>query len=191
MTWKLAYGGVAPYLEGQVPNQHNPEGRGFLILLEGTQGMPLPNLEDPLRPIRQWYDRPEPVCFAPVARGSWYRLERGVDVDTEQEKIMLKPEYYSVAHPSLVFEELESGTPVEVRGMSPEGPLSFQIPGLAMEAKIQIADRVARLPMRFDTLEIFPDEGRFAMVHRAPFRYRILPEELRSVTVYEVEGKER
>lgn len=100
MTWDQAYGGWDPRvpvppattigelarLEGDHPGVYprNPYGRGYVVVDEPCEGIVLPNLEDPLRPLtpetlvvgdpRAWHRQPLPACFEFTAANFFHRL---------------------------------------------------------------------------------------------------------------------
>lgn len=109
----------------QVPHAGNPGGRGFLIVPDSAAGTMLPNLEDPQHPVVHWRDWPMPVCFASCPRTSKLRTDRGIDINKADESWTLKPAYFSMAHPWLLFPDLKPECPITVEGMSQDGPLSL------------------------------------------------------------------
>lgn len=188
MSWKHAFGGEAPVEGGRIAYAPNPFGRGYMEGLDNAPGTELPNLEDPDHPVRQWSDMPQPVCFAACPRASKIRVDRGVAVEAERRSFELLPAYFNVAHPWLVFDGIGPDTPIRVEGMSPGPAFSTRVPRASMAVEVRVADRGSVLPLRVDTVEIYPAERRFALVSRAAFRYRLRPGEDRMVRVIETRG---
>lgn len=191
MSWSRAFGGQAAFDGNQVPHAENPGGRGFLIVPDSAAGTPLPNLEDPQHPIVHWRDWPTPVCFAPCPRTSKLRTDRGIDINKVDESWTLKPAYFSIAHPWLLFPDLKPECPITVEGMSHDGPLSFRLPNPPLATEVTVGRRSLSVPLRLDTVEIFPDQRRLSLVLRTAFRYYVHPGERRVTTVFVSEGAMR
>ena len=112
--------------------QQNPRGKGFYFDAEQGAGQPLPQLEDPQRPIRSPVDRVRPHCWAPMPLDSSLRLdhatEEGGSLHSKFEERNLLPRVSAHAPPSLQFERLDVGTEIVLEGMGSGSPLTFRIP---------------------------------------------------------------
>jgi hypothetical protein len=99
--------------------------------------------------------------------------------------------FLSCATPELIFDRfLAGGEPVELLGLSEQGPLRFTLPGCRPRAEIMIAGVVERPAFNLETVLIEPDDNQIALVWRAalPCDRRILKvEQVR----LEAEGLER
>lgn len=179
LAYSRAYGGAAAAKGREVPYAYNPEGRGYVLMAEHADGVPLPNVEDPENPVRSWEDRPKPAGLAPVPLASLFTVDRGMEVDREAGTQRVKPEVFQAAHPRMTFEDVPAGTPVTLHGMTEGGPLSFRVPDLRARVEVDLEDETHAVEGRVDTLCILPDESRFFLLHRSPFKYRVVPEQKR------------
>ena len=72
MRYERAYGGVDIYSDPAMPciYPRNHLGKGFVIGKDKKQieGLALPNIEDPARPVQSPKDRPDPAGFGPLGR---------------------------------------------------------------------------------------------------------------------------
>ncbi len=180
LTYANAYGGNAKVGVYEAPNPYNLEGKGFCMDPAFADGVELPNVENPRELIRTWEDQPRPVGFAPLPLGTLYTVERGVEHDAENNTQTVRPEVFQNAHPDLVFPEVPPGTEVAVAGMTPDAAFAFRLPDLRASVTVRLEDREYRPAGKVDTLMIFPDEGRIVVLHRTPFKYRVIPEEIRT-----------
>lgn len=183
MSWSRSYGGSAKAHGYEVPYAYNPVGRGFVLLEDHAHGAPLPNIEDPLARIGSWADQPKPACFAPVPLSTMFTVDRGMEVDREAGTQRVKPEVFQSAHPSLVFTDVPPGTEVSIYGMGPSGRLAFQMPDLRARVQVSFDDDVHDVESRVDTLGILADDSRIFLLHRSPFKYRVVPGQLRTTTL--------
>jgi hypothetical protein len=132
-----------------------------------------------------------PVCFAPCPRTSKLRTDRGIDINKADESWTLKPAYFSMAHPWLLFPDLKPECPITVEGMSQDGPVSFRLPSTPLVAEVVVGRRSLSTPLRLDTVEISPDQRRLSLVLRTAFRYYVHPGERRVTTVLAPQGSAR
>jgi hypothetical protein len=183
LTYANAYGGKAKVGVYKAPYAYNLEGKGFCMEAEAAEGLALPNVEDPRALIRSWEDQPRPAGFAPLPLGTLFTVERGVTHDAETNEQTVHPEVFQNAHPDLVFAEVPPGTPIVVTGMTPEGRLAFALPDLRASVTVRLGETDYRPEGKVDTLTIHPEEGRFVLTHRTPFKYRVVPEEIRTAVL--------
>jgi hypothetical protein len=179
LSYARAYGGKAKAMGYEVPYPYNPSGRGYVLEEKYADEVPLPNIEDPDALIASWEDQPLPAGFAPIPLGSMFTVERGIEFDPETREQRVKPEVFQNAHPKLVFSEVAPGTEIGLTGMGPAGDLSFRLPDLRASVAVELGGDSYRPEGRVDTLCILPDERRFFLVHRTPFKYRFVPEQIR------------
>lgn len=183
LSWSRSYGGAARAHGYEVPYSYNPVGRGFVLLEDHADGVPLPNVEDPAARIGSWTDQPKPAGFAPVPISTMFTVDRGMEVDREAGIQRVKPEVFQSAHPSLVFCDVPAGTQVSIYGMGPSGRLSFRMPDLRARVQVSFDDDVHDVEGRVDTLGILADESRIFLLHRSPFKYRVVSGQLRTTTL--------
>lgn len=132
LRWENAYGGVAVTQMGPVPHQANPAGMGYFIEDFGDvppkdRWGPLPNLEDPERPLRldallvdptDWKKGPRPTGFGWVPKHWAPRSERaGLDPGLRPIWDMLHGNPPPGAKDALPFKEMD---PAYLNG-APEG----------------------------------------------------------------------
>lgn len=193
ITYANAYGGDALQVKDynlQSGYASNPFGKGYVVLKEAAEGVPLPNIEDPDKPIRAFGDQPEPAGFSSVHRASSIRGMRGTRVDLEKKQTMLEPIFFNSAHPTMMVDELPSGDEISLKGMTPEGLLRFALPNHPIAAVVQLGKATTRFLMRPDTLCLLPDEKKFSIVYRRSVVYPFIPEQKRSITLSPVNEPE-
>ncbi len=179
LTYANAYGGKAKIGVYDAPNPYNLEGKGYCLEVEQAEGIYLPNIEDPRSLIASWQDQPRPAGFAPLPLGTLFTVERGVVHDAEKGEQTVRPEVFQNAHPDLVFPSLLPGTPIVLTGMNAGGRFAFAVPDLRAAVTVRLGDKEYHPEGKVDTITIHPEEGRFVLVHRTPFKYRVVPEEIR------------
>jgi len=184
LAWSRAYGGEAQAKEYTVPNAYNPSGLGYVLQEEHAPGVALPNIEDPSDRITSWSDQPRPMGFAPVPTSTMFTVDRGVEIDRDQGTQRVKPEVFQTAHPALVFDDVAPGTTVSLYGMGPSGRLAFRVPHLRARVEASFDDETHEVEGRVDTLCVLADESRFFLLHRSPFKYRVVPGQLRVTTLH-------
>lgn len=180
LVWERAYGGPG------FPD--NPKGKGAApAKTPYGEVHPLPNIENPDALFVDKLQTPAPVLFGPLdvmrpIRASlagtydekWLRERRPYFPDD------FNPEFCRVAPPDQRLEGFfQGGEPIEIKGMHPERPvIASKIP--TWRTRLFLVHRpIDRLgkpqsgPERFvevetrrDTLWLFPDLGRGALIHR-------------------------
>jgi hypothetical protein len=177
LEWTRAYGGTSQGPDGATHgDERNPLGIGFRE--PGRRpaiGDLLPNLEPIDRPIASWRDRPEPACFAAI-EAHW--LPRRAWAGTYDEAWSrgrapylprdFDPRFLQLAPPDQVADgHLAGDEPVELAGMTPDGSVSFRLPGVVPQVSVRIGGAEAACAARLDTLSIEPDDGIVRMLWRA------------------------
>lgn len=185
LTLAHAYGGKCPWDGLQVPWPHNPEGMGFYIEEAQAVGQPLPMIEDPATPIRRWDDRPRPVGFGVCSLQSGPRLESAVVLGDDGKLKEITPRMFNWAHPAMVAPVAEPGSRVTLLGMTPAGRLDLDLPAALPKATLQLGDACHERPLAIDQIGIDVEALRAFVTYRFPFRYRFVPEQLRSLTLVE------
>jgi len=177
LRYERAFGGTHVLSDQEVLyEERNPIGVGFVGRRRRVElsGLPLPNIEDPTRRLQEPGDTPAPIGFGAIAP-AW--LPRRGFAGTYDEKWQherapllpsdFDPRFLQVAHPALIQPtHLGGGVPIELRNLTPEGRLNFQLPRLALEAIVQIGDDLERPPLRLEMMLILPDENRLELVFR-------------------------
>lgn len=203
LRWELAFGGVAPAGEGEVPQfeARNPVGRGFVAEgAEPVEGQPLPNLEDPEAPMADPHDRPAPMGFGPIAP-TW--MPRRAWAGTYDDAWMrgrapflprdFDARYFHTAPPGLVAPGfLRGGEAVTLSGCTAGGPLQFTLPDCGLELEFDFDGAKLPLPAQMEMVLFEPDAGRFQMLWRAALAVDKKLLKLRTLTVrsrtYERDG---
>lgn len=188
LAFERAYGGWD--LRDDDPSKHrceprNPVGTGFVEIdpaqgpaaFAGVDGLALPNLEDPARPIRSILDRPPPAAFGFVAP-DWaprHKLAGTFDDAWRAGRFPLPPSDFQRAHHNAApldqqLREIPAGAPVELHNVAPGGPIAFDLPRLALEAVACVDGEERAAGMTMDTLVIDADAMRVHALLRAAFR---------------------
>jgi hypothetical protein len=177
LVWERAFGGVHPLADRMLAEERNPVGVGFAGKrgAEKLAGHPVPNLEDPAMPLEQLGQLCTPACFAPSAP-HW--LPRRAFAGTYDERWQrtrapylpadFDPRFLSCAAAELAFDRyLQGNEPVEVRGATPDGPISFALPVAHLEVEVKIGGGHERPPANLETILLEPDENRLCLTWRA------------------------
>jgi hypothetical protein len=96
------------------------------------------------------------------------------------------PRFFNVATPELTFDRfLTGGEPVELLGVSRDGPINFELPRCRPRADVQVAGNHERPVFNLETILIEPDENRVCLSWRAqlPCDRRVLKVETVSIDV--------
>ena len=185
LTYERAFGGkdrTHPKESKRGWEPRNPVGTGFRTNRRALIDHPLPNLEEPVSPIRRWKDRPPPASFAFIGR-HW--TPRGAfagtyDAKWEAERAPLLPadfddRYFQAAHPDLTASpHLEGNERVEIinatpPALSPNARLDFDLPGVHVEASAFFRDEEQTANCLLDTVVLCPDEQTLHLVWRTHF----------------------
>lgn len=194
LVWSRAFGGstrarLDPQGHLDVADEVNPEGRGFdgrdramatAAGLHCAPGYPvieaddrLPNLEDPDAPIRARGDAPAPVCWSTVpaqmpirfARVLTLARARGIAPPTPSGPQSPRAR----CHPDLLIPTPQAAMPVELRGLSPGGRITFALPSDDVAMDYQVGERRGTRTLRLARVLIDADEGRLELVYVARF----------------------
>jgi hypothetical protein len=184
LIYERAYGGVDrsdPERARQAREERNPVGTGFAASsrTERLDGLALPNLEDPRRPIKEWSDRPSVAGFGVIGRDWLPRRAYGGTYDqawTDQRSPLLPLDFderFFNAAPAdqVVKPHLRGGEPVSLANCSADGPLTFALPRLTLAMSVDWAGgpRGQDIPPLLDTVLLDPDERRVVINWRSTF----------------------
>lgn len=154
----------------------NPVGKGYIDnKSKPTEGLALPNIENPSNLINEWQDQPAPTGFGFVAPGWQPRSQYSGTCDTAWLKTRspLLPEdfddrFFNAAHPDLMHSpKLGNGEYVNIENVSADGPLSFQLPHERVHIVMSQAGNKFSNYATLDTVIIEPDKSRVQLVWRA------------------------
>lgn len=194
MAWEAAYGGMlvrktsmverdgrqclAPEFTTAYP--FNADGLGFYLERHEAIEKPLPQLEHPDMPIKNWDDKPQPVCFAPYPMNGGLRTQ--VLNDGDKVDLNRMGRLTCRAAPWLIFPAIEPGTNIVLTGMRPKGEtLAFVIPEVPVSVRAILGRALFRLKPRLDTVEIDAEAAEVRMVYRCSFRFGLVQHERREV----------
>jgi hypothetical protein len=174
LTLEFAYGGKQLWDQLEVPFPSNSAGKGFYLDEAAAIEQPLPNIEDPRRPIQRVGDQPDPVGvgFCPLGFGP--TLRRSVEFTKTGHIDKLHATLWNQAFPDMIAPAVAEGTRCSLFGVHEQGTIGFRIPKLPLLADIQIGEtRVERL-LAIEQIGVEPDLGRVFITYRFPFRYKIV-----------------
>jgi hypothetical protein len=194
LVWERAFGGTHELADRVLAEERNPIGIGFVGARHAEElvGQPVPNLEDPAAPLERQGQNPTPACFAPTA-AHW--LPRRGFAGTYDENWQRKrapylpadfdPRFLQCAAPEMAFDRyLQGNEPVEIRGATPDAPISFILPVANLEIGVKVAGASEHPTANLETVLIEPDENRLCMTWRAalPCDRKVLKVEKVTVT---------
>ncbi len=163
----------------------NTIGKGFIGKKSkaSVDGTPLPNLEDPNRPIISWKDRPAPAGFG-FCRKDWRpRAGYAGTIQGQQDADEtfglpsdFRHDFFNAASPDMQVPGYLSGDEeVELRHLTPDGWRRFRLPGIRPVITLRTAEEKEQaLDAPLDTLVFLPDEGVFYQVWRGRYPVRDL-----------------
>jgi hypothetical protein len=180
MVWEAAYGGMLLRKTSMIERDgrqwlvpefttaypHNADGLGFYLERHEAIEKPLPQLEYPDMPIKNWDDKPHPVCFAPYPMNGGMRPM----VLNEGDKVNLNRmgRLTCRAAPWLIFQAIDAGTNIVLTGMRPKGEtLAFTVPEVPVRVRAILGRALFQLKPRLDTIEIDAEAAEVRMVYRA------------------------
>jgi hypothetical protein len=180
LSLDCAYGGKDVWDGLEIPFPNNPNGKGFYLTPEQAVGKPLPNLEDPQRPIRNWNDQPDPVGMGLCPLGFGPHVRESVRFNDLGVMVELKPRFFNHAFPKMIAPQVVPGETVLLDGASPNGALRFRIPLLELQMHLRVGQSELVRPLAIDQIGIEPEKNRVFITYRFPFRYTLQPREPRS-----------
>ncbi len=177
LVWERAFGGVHEHGERVLAEERNPVGCGFAggRASAEMQGQAVPNLEDPTSPLREVGQTVAPACLAPVAPSWMPRRRYAGTYDRRWQRVRapylpddFDPRFLQCAVPEFAFDRhLGGGEPVKAVGVTPDGPLAFNIPNPRLRVAVIVAGSTEEPATHLETLSIEPDENRACFTWRA------------------------
>jgi hypothetical protein len=184
LTLAHTFGGRDAWDGLTIPWPENPDGMGFYVAEENAVDKPLPYIEEANVLITKWDDRPSPAGLGPLPLGSALRSKQGLAIDTAgQPKIT--PRFFNAAFAPMIAPSAKAGDRVMVTGVSADGPLTFALPDLPFFVRLRFGNEWHELPLSVDQIGIEPDERRVFIAYRCPFRYLVIPLQLRECHLLE------
>lgn len=184
LTPDRAFGGAGEWDGLTVPDQNNPDGRGFALNEDAAVGVSLPNLEFPDQLIRKWDDAPPPALWTPLALTSRIRMVNGLKFDELGDLEELRPTFFNAAPPGLIVPKVSPGDRIEIAGVTANGGFVMELPPNSLRTRLQFGERVIEEPLAIDQVGIEVDERRAFVTYRYPFRYVMNPLEKRTCELY-------
>jgi len=178
------------------PSKHrceprNPVGMGFRGAGGFVEGLRVANIEDPHARIKSLGDKTPPAGFGFISPHWQPRaaLTGTFDEAWKKNRSPLLPKDFSRKHliaasPGLIAPGyLRGDEPVVAVGVSPEGRLTFSLPGIAApNVRVGLVDGAAQpVPMALDTVIIEPDHRRVVMLWRGHLVLRTGPHDVREI----------
>lgn len=218
LSWDHAYGGTVAVLLDKhslydLEHPMNKYGLGFAAeklavdvgkAFQAPQGYPrlpagyrrpLPNIEDPRRPITRYDDEPRPYCWAPIPTDAGVHLQRvhdhmartGEGLDEER---MLEIVYHR-AHPDWILPVPEAEAAVSLTGMTERGQWRLRLPSLRVLADWEVGAATGTFDLTPQLLMLLPDESRIYVVYRHFEILEMAPDAQRSLRIRVEKGWKR
>ncbi|WP_223755400.1 DUF2169 domain-containing protein [Myxococcus sp. RHSTA-1-4] len=189
LHWELSAGGAG------APD--NPVGCGVYASVSAAVDRPLPQLEDPERPLESPTQRVTPVGFGPVARHwpSRRALAGTYDERWVRTRAPLWPEdfderFFQAAAPGLnAAGGLRGGEEVVLAGMHPDGKVEFHLPRVHLQVESRFRRRKETRALVLDGVHLEVDEGAVTLLWRAAVPVRRDLAEYEGSVVREEEGR--
>jgi hypothetical protein len=171
LRYENAFGGAWRHTDEHGVCEENPLGKGFVNskYLDTAQPVPAPQIESPQEPITELGKMHRPQGLGPLARAWQPRRRKAGTFDNAwlKERWPGLPrdfnfEHYNSSHPDLIAPaHFRGDEPVALQGLTPEGTLSFRLPGHVVRVALCGTNgRIVPVVMLLDTVEI--DAGRRA-----------------------------
>ena len=181
LVYERSFGGQYQ-VEGKdtiIAEQRNLVGCGFVGKRTNreVEGLPVPNLEDPLHLINSTSDNPQPVGFSPTC-GYWFPRNQWAgtyDDNWQTSRAPYLPEdfdkrFLNAAHPDLIYPGyLQGGEAISITGMHPDGSINLQVPYVKINCHVQLKSKLIPINLNIETLTIEPNIQQLSLVWSAPF----------------------
>jgi hypothetical protein len=172
LVYERAFGGADLTRTPPLGCPENPVGVG---MVDCRAGSPVPNLEHPRHLLEAAGDRPPPRAFGPIPPHWQPRLSLHGTFDAEWQRTRMPlppldadPRAAQVAPPDQLYPRaLAGGEPVELRGVSRDGPLRFRVPRMRVRVTVHDGRHARELPTALDTLHVDADALRLDLTWRA------------------------
>jgi hypothetical protein len=198
LLWERAYGGWDRTPED--PARHTFEPRNPVGVGIGqknpdfAKALPVPNLEDPRKPIRHYGDTPPPAGFG-FTGPSWQpraSFAGTYDENWTKTRMPLLPKdfdrrFFNAAAPGLIAPGyLQGSEPVVVQNAARTGTVSFSLPGVqAPQCLVTLVGRQDQtLKTQLDTVVVNLDENLLLLTWRTYLALRQGPHDVRALKVW-------
>lgn len=179
VTYDRAFGGADNFHPDQSKHSAfmaNPVGRGYhqQLAAKFVDGKPLPNMEEPKRPVTAPHKAYNPMSFGPLGRGWAPRIKYAGTYDQKwlDDVFPFLPadfdeRHFQSAPTDQQVEYLKGGEVVRCANLSPAGRFGFTVPKVRCPILYRFRDRDEQPEPCLDTLIIEPDKMRILLVWRA------------------------
>lgn len=185
ISYDRAFGGVDDFHPDPARHaayRHNPVGRGYHAQLDRAlvDGTPMPNTEEPQRPVERPDGDYRPMAFGPLGRGWTPRLQLAgtYDQDWLDQVFPFLPadfrdDYYQAAPADQQLPYPTGGEEVRLLNLTPEGRIGFRLPRLDLPI-VFFPKQGERTETRgrIDTIVLEPDRRLFTLTWRADIPLR-------------------
>jgi hypothetical protein len=184
VSYSRAFGGVAQAKGEDIAWPDNPIGRGYYESPDEAVGKPLPNIESVIQAADVRWDARVPVAgWGPYPMYWGLRASRAVQTDRKTGEILdISPELFNHAHPDLIVDRVDPGTPVRVIGMRPD-PITIVLPRERPHVAVHVGSVVSEAVGEIDGVFMWLDADRLVITWRARFRYPVRHEEIRRASL--------
>jgi hypothetical protein len=179
VVWDRAFGG-ADLSHTERPQKNGTETRNLVGVgfhlnsdQETVLGNPLPNVERPESPMRNWSDKPEPIGFGPIGRGWQPRVQFAGTYDqqwVEETRPFLPADfdehYFQSAPFDQQLDDLSAGATFGCLNMSETGRFVARLPPFSCPVRFIFDDSVQGFTITPDTLVLQPSAGRVILLGR-------------------------
>ena len=179
LTYERTYGG-GHFLDleagTRLAEAKNPVGCGFRgnFAVSDMIGRPLPNVEDPRKPLRSPGDATTVVGFGAVSPGWAPRAQYAGTYDERWQKTRapylptdFNSSFFHAAPPECVFPQpLRGGEPVTLLNLSQLGREQFSIPRCDLGVTVTVEGEGNRPPLQLETVLLEPTIGRMCLSWR-------------------------
>lgn len=179
LTMAHAYGGTETWDGLLVPHPDNPEGKGFYLEESRAVDRPLPNLESLEKLLHNWDDLCEPVGVVPRPLHCNVGARESISFNTDGTLKDFRPTLWNAAFPQMIAQRVELGEAVRLSGFTADSDLCFHLPKNPPHLRLRFDDSVYESPMTVDEVGIETDLSRVFIAYRFPFRYLLVPNQIR------------
>ncbi|NUP06048.1 MAG: DUF2169 domain-containing protein [Polyangiaceae bacterium] len=187
LSYERAFGGAG--------HRENPVGVGAERLAGALESTPVPNLEDRQDPLTLPEQDKRAMSFGPIARDWPARraLAGTFDERWRRERCPLVPDdfddaFWQCAPPDQQI-SIEGGENVELTGVSPRGPMRFELPRLRFSFRSRVGNKLVEHPSSMHTLLFEPDENCMTFVFQSALPCHHELQSLSQTIVEEVDGQ--
>jgi hypothetical protein len=182
-----AFGGKIVIDGLELSHPDNPGGKGLYAEEKDAIGQPLPRIEDERFPIQHWDDRPDTVGFGLCPLQNGHRLRTALEI-ADGRITRVDSRLFNTAYPQMVAPKVEPGDRMTLAGLSSDGPIEFVLPPTGLSVHLVLGDAVYDRAPTIEEVGVDLPHGQVFVGYRYPFRYRVVPQQLRSCTLALREG---